>query len=57
MPDPRTSVAVPPQTKKRLEKLAKARRPPIGWTQELVLQAEENMDRKAAPRLPMASTN
>lgn len=47
MPDPRTSVAVPEDTKERLKTLADARRPPIGWTQELVLQAEENMDRKA----------
>lgn len=59
MADPRTSIAVPAKIKRRVEKMAKAHRPPIGWTTKLVMLAEAELDRldgkPSAPRLPQPS--
>lgn len=54
MADPRTSIAVPPKLKKRCQKMAEAAYPPIGWTQQLVILAQAELERRdtRAPRLP-----
>lgn len=52
MPDPRTSVAVPAKTRKRIERLIRNARPPIGWTTKLVMLAEAELDRLDTPKPP-----
>lgn len=61
MADPRTSIAVPPKLKAVCEKRAAAKYPPIGWTQELVLLAQQGLaseqmrSQVKAPRTPQHS--
>ena len=46
MAENRTSVAVSPTLKRRIKKLAATARPPMGWTVQFALLAEEALDRR-----------
>jgi hypothetical protein len=48
MAENRTSVAIAPALKRRIQKRAKMAKPPMGWTVKLVLLAEKELEREEA---------